>query len=43
MRCIAAEPKHGELWCKYTKDIRHWKEKIEFFLIRAAADLKIPT
>lgn len=41
-RCIASEPKHGELWCKYSKDIRYWKESIEFFLLMAAKDLKPP-
>ncbi|XP_040565039.1 pre-mRNA-processing factor 6 [Lepeophtheirus salmonis] len=42
-RCIASEPKHGELWCKYTKNISYWREKTEFFLILAAKDLPIPT
>ena len=41
-RCIAAEPKHGDLWCKYAKNIQHWKEKTEFFLIIAASELKPP-
>merc|ERR1712080_247460 len=26
-RCIASEPRHGELWCSYTKDIKHWRRK----------------
>lgn len=42
-RCVNAEPKHGELWCQYSKNIRHWREKTEFFLIRAARDLEPPT
>eukprot|EP00096_Caligus_rogercresseyi_P012966 TRINITY_DN5633_c0_g3_i1.p1 TRINITY_DN5633_c0_g3~~TRINITY_DN5633_c0_g3_i1.p1 ORF type:complete len:932 (+),score=268.10 TRINITY_DN5633_c0_g3_i1:125-2920(+) len=42
-RCVAAEPKHGELWCKYTKNIEYWREKTEFFLILAAKDIPIPT
>lgn len=42
-RCILAEPKHGELWCRYSKDIRHWREKTEFFLLMAANDLQQPT
>ena len=25
LRCIASEPRHGELWCSYTKDIKHWQ------------------
>jgi len=32
-RCIGAEPKHGALWCQYSKDIKHWQEKTEFFLL----------
>ena len=42
-RCIAAEPKHGEVWCKYSKDIQNWRESIEFFLVKAAGEMKIPT
>ena len=42
-RCVAAEPKHGEVWCKHSKDILHWRESIEFFLVKAAGEMKIPT
>lgn len=42
-RCITAEPRHGEIWCSYTKDIKHWQEKTEFFLQIAANNLKPPT
>jgi len=42
-RCIAAEPRHGPLWCKYSKDIRNWQEKTEFFLLAAANKLLPPT
>jgi len=43
LRCKKAEPRHGELWCKYSKNIKHWKQKTEFFLIIAAKELEIPT
>ena len=42
-RCIAAEPKYGPLWCKYSKDIKHWQEKTEFFLLLGANNLMPPT
>jgi len=42
-RCTAAEPSHGPLWCKYSKDIKHWQEKAEFFLLLAANNLMPPT
>jgi len=42
-RCINAEPRHGELWCKYAKDIKHWRQKTEFFLLMAAKDLEPPS
>ena len=42
-RCIAAEPKHGELWCNYSKNIEYWQQKTEFFLLLAAKDVQIPT
>ena len=42
-RCVKAEPKHGEIWCRYSKDIRYWREKTEFFLVMAASELKEPS
>jgi len=42
-RCIAAEPTHGKLWCKYSKDIKYWQEKTEFFLLLGANNLMPPT
>ena len=42
-RCINVEPRHGELWCKYSKDIKHWRQKTEFFLMLAAKDLEPPS
>eukprot|EP00093_Oithona_nana_P009284 09284.XXX_71659_74475_1 [CDS] Oithona nana genome sequencing. len=42
-RCIASEPKHGEVWCKYSKNIEYWQQKTEFFLLLAAKDVQIPT
>ena len=42
-RCIGAEPKHGALWCQYSKDIKHWQEKTEFFLLLGANNLMPPT
>lgn len=41
-RCVNVEPRHGALWCKYSKDIRYWREKIEFFLVMAAGHLEPP-
>ena len=42
-RCVSAEPHHGPLWCKYSKDIRYWQEKPEFFLLLGANNLLPPT
>jgi len=42
-RCIQAEPHHGPLWCKYSKDIANWQEKTEFFLLTGANNLLPPT
>jgi pre-mRNA-processing factor 6 len=42
-RCISSEPRHGPLWCKYSKDIKHWQEKPEFFLLAGANNLLPPT
>lgn len=42
-RCIGAEPHHGPLWCSYSKDIRYWQEKPEFFLLLGANNLLPPT
>jgi len=42
-QCVGAEPHHGPLWCKYSKDMKHWQEKTEFFLLAAANQLLTPT
>merc|ERR1719323_1072005 len=39
-RCISAEPKHGEIWCKYSKNIEYWQQKTEFFLLLAASEIE---
>ena len=43
LQCKNAEPRHGELWCKYSKDIKNWKQKADFFLLKAAKEIEIPT
>ena len=42
-QCIDKDPKHGPLWCSYSKDIKHWQEKTEFFLLLGANNLMPPT
>lgn len=32
LRCVSAEPKHGELWCTISKDVKNWKLKTEDIL-----------
>ncbi|CAH2302962.1 pre-mRNA-processing factor 6 [Pelobates cultripes] len=39
-RCENAEPRHGELWCKVSKDIENWQQKIGEILILVAAKIK---
>ncbi|CAH1719286.1 unnamed protein product [Chironomus riparius] len=41
-RCIAAEPKHGEEWCKVSKDIANWRFKTEDVLKTLVRALPIP-
>ncbi|XP_035229632.1 pre-mRNA-processing factor 6-like [Stegodyphus dumicola] len=42
-RCVHAEPRHGENWCKVSKNINNWRKKTEQILIMTAASLNIPT
>lgn len=42
-RCYAAEPRHGENWCRASKDIRNWKLKTDEILLLVARDLSVPT
>ncbi|CAH1772919.1 unnamed protein product [Owenia fusiformis] len=42
-RCINAEPKHGELWCKTSKVISNWRLKCEEILPLVANALSVPT
>lgn len=41
-RCITAEPRHGEHWCKVSKDIKNWKLKTGDILEIVANELPIP-
>lgn len=41
-RCITAEPRHGELWCKVSKDIENWRLKTEEILIKVVNEIPIP-
>ena len=41
-RCVEAEPKHGELWCAKSKDIKNWCFKTVDVLKATAKDLAIP-
>jgi pre-mRNA-processing factor 6 len=41
-RCVQAEPKHGDIWCKYSKNMDYWQKKLDFFLITAAKNVEIP-
>ncbi|KAL0275367.1 UNVERIFIED_CONTAM: hypothetical protein PYX00_003230 [Menopon gallinae] len=43
MRCIAAEPHHGEAWCQVSKDIKNWRCSTEHILSLVAKQLPIPT
>lgn len=42
-RCDAAEPKHGEQWCRVSKDIRNWCFKTTEVLKAVAKQLPTPT
>lgn len=41
-KCVAAEPHHGEQWCKVSKNIKNWILSIEQILIIVANELPIP-
>ncbi|XP_044001814.1 pre-mRNA-processing factor 6-like [Aphidius gifuensis] len=41
-KCIAAEPHHGEQWCKVSKNIANWVLKTEQILNIVANELPIP-
>lgn len=41
-RCIAAEPKHGEVWCTVSKNIKNWCFKTPDVLKAAIKELAIP-
>ena len=41
--CVKAEPRHGELWCKVSKDIQNWRWKTEEVLKGTAKMIEVPT
>ena len=42
-RCKAAEPHHGEYWCKVSKEIVNWCFSTEQILLLVAKNLPVPT
>ncbi|VDL89024.1 unnamed protein product [Schistocephalus solidus] len=42
-RCIAAEPRHGEYWCRTSKDVRNWRLRIGELLPIVADLVPLPT
>ncbi|KAL7057496.1 hypothetical protein AAHC03_016816 [Spirometra sp. Aus1] len=42
-RCIAAEPRHGEYWCRASKDVRNWRLRIGELLPIVADLVPLPT
>ena len=38
-RCVKADPKHGEYWCKVSKDIKNWRKNNEEILVLVAQQL----
>ncbi|KRX96568.1 Pre-mRNA-processing factor 6, partial [Trichinella pseudospiralis] len=41
-RCIQAEPRHGELWCSYSKKIANWRCSVGEILDKLVQNLPIP-
>ncbi|KAL3309795.1 hypothetical protein Ciccas_011655 [Cichlidogyrus casuarinus] len=41
-RCVAAEPRHGEIWCVHSKNPRNWKLKPAELLQLVAEQIEIP-
>ncbi|CAG2114081.1 unnamed protein product, partial [Medioppia subpectinata] len=42
-RCCAVEPRHGDNWCRVSKDVSNWRLTTEEILERTANLLPIPT
>lgn len=42
-RCVAAEPHHGEHWCRVSKAIPNWRLKTQEILPLVAAAMSVPT
>jgi len=42
-KCIQYEPRHGELWCQISKDVKNWKLKTADIIERCAQQLQVPT
>lgn len=41
-RCIVADPKHGEVWCKISKHVINWCCKTSDILKLVTKELPIP-
>lgn len=41
-RCISAEPKHGEAWCRVSKNVRNWCFKTPDIINAVIREITIP-
>lgn len=41
-RCVAAEPKHGEIWCSVSKNIKNWCFKTTDTLLEGIKLIEVP-
>lgn len=42
-KCVSTEPRHGERWCRVSKDIKNWRKRIDEILVILADELDVPT
>lgn len=42
-RCVQAEPRHGELWCRVSKNISNWRNSCEELLILCTKEIAEPS
>jgi len=40
--CIKAEPRHGEIWCMVSKNIKNWRKHTDELLPIVAKTLTLP-
>jgi pre-mRNA-processing factor 6 len=40
-RCVEAEPRHGEVWCRVRKSVKNWHDTVDVLLKKTIKEIGV--